>query len=157
MLLVVVAINSQVVTRAKVSTIYLMPSLVESKSQLKALLFQISLIGGFLWNLGLPVLLPYRPGRVLHLGPWRVSCSIDKHVCEGRGGFLFFPPSDHSPPHPPLLLSLAPLAGFPSSIFKISINLQASHLNGCNLISYAIRCLRLKKRELVILLSYHRP
>lgn len=133
-------------------------ALLESKSQVKALLFQISLIGGFLWNLGLPVLLPYRPGLVLHLGPWRVSCSIDKHVCEGRGGFLFFPPSDHSPPpHPPLLLSLAPLAGFPSSIFKISINLQASHLNCCNLISYAIRCLRLKKRELVILLSYHRP
>ena len=155
MLLVVVAINSQVVTRAKVSTIYLMPSLVESKSQLKALLFQISLIGGFLWNLGLPVLLPYRPGRVLHLGPWRVSCSLDKHVCEGRGGFLFFPPSDHSPPPPtphfsfPLHLSRA----FPRQYLK----LFKSHLNCCNLISYAIRCLRLKKRELVILLSYHQP
>lgn len=154
MLLVVVAINSQVVTRAKVSTIYLMPSLVESKSQLKALLFQISLVGGFLWNLGLPVLLPYRPGRVLHLGPWRVSCSIDKHVCEGRGGFLFFPPSDHSPPPTPhfsfpLHLSRA----FPRQYLK----LFKSHLNCCNLISYAIRCLRLKKRELVILLSYHRP
>lgn len=154
MLLVVVAINSQVVTRAKVSTIYLMPSLVESKSQLKALLFQISLIGGFLWNLGLPVLLPYRPGRVLHLGPWRVSCSLDKHVCEGRGGFLFFPPSDHSPPPTPhfsfpLHLSRA----FPRQYLK----LFKSHLNCCNLISYAIRCLRLKKRELVILLSYHRP
>lgn len=154
MLLVVVAINSQVVTRAKVSTIYLMPSLVESKSQLKALLFQISLIWGFLWNLDLPVLLPYRPGRVLHLGPWRVSCSLDKHVCEGRGGFLFFPPSDHSPPPTPhfsfpLHLSRA----FPRQYLK----LFKSHLNCCNLISYAIRCLRLKKRELVILLSYHRP
>lgn len=120
MLLVVVAINSQVVTRAKVSTIYLMPSLVREQIPTKSFAFPNQFDRGFLWNLGLPVLLPYRPGRVLHLGPWRVSCSIDKHVCEGRGGFLFFPPSDHSPPTPHFSFPLHLSRAFPRQYLKLA-------------------------------------
>lgn len=153
MLLVVVAINSQVV-----STIYLMPSLVREQIPTKSFAFPNQ------FDRGIPVE-PWFAGFIAipagtSTAPWSLACVVlDRQACVwGEKRVSVFPPLRSFPPSlPPLLLSLAPLAGFPSSIFEISINLQASHLNCCNLISYAIRCLRLKKRELVILLSYHRP
>ena len=118
-------------------------ALLESKSQLKALQF----------DRGIPVE-PWFAGFIAipagtSTAPWSLACvMLDRQACvwgEGRIS-VFSPFRSFPPPPPPLLLSLAPLAGFPSSIFKISINLQASHLNCYNLISYAIRCLRLKKK-----------
>ena len=80
MLLVVVAINSQVVTRAKVSTIYLMPSLVREKIPTKSFAFPNQ------FDRGIPVE-PWFAGFIAipagtSTAPWSLACvMLDRQAC----------------------------------------------------------------------------
>lgn len=80
MLLVVVAINSQVVTRAKVSTIHLMPSLVREQIPTKSFAFPNQ------FDRGIPVE-PWFAGFIAipagtSTAPWSLACvMLDRQAC----------------------------------------------------------------------------